>query len=385
MKLNSNLSLRQVAGARKIGENTKPSLEQPVSSMDSVHISAKPPTLGQRLKNGLRKALLTTAMFVSLAGPVAAQMPVGAAALLTEPTRIELVQQQPARAVTDTLPKAHVGVRAYFINDNMPTFMSGALGNPNTLVPNSTYADDDGWTTELRLETTVTRPASETFVGARLNIVTETGSWQTNNPNYQGRRTDVGEVVVQQNFRKELSGGQTLDYGVGGGVQAVGNVGGESVQRWWHSLGTFGGRTGDALQSNQVTEGFRLVPIGTAGINLTTAPSHGLSLKAGAQTTVPFGSGLGYAGVKAGVKGDFGPVNVELGGRVDAAWNMAPELSFHNPTGIRPGAYLQAEVQAGKVGGIFTRAEVGGVRQEPIFTVGLKVGLGNQARLNPFW
>lgn len=336
---------------------------------------------------GLRKALLTTAMFVSLAGPVAAQVPVGTAPMLTDTAaRIELVQQLPApKLVNDTLPKAKLGVRAYFINDNMPTLLSGALGGPNTLVPGTKYADDDGWTSELRLETTLTRPTRETFVGARLNIVTETGSWLAGNTGYQARRTDVGELVVQESFRKELSGGQTLDFGVGGGVQAFGNLGGESVQRWWHELGTFGGRTGEALQGNQVSENTRIVPIATAGINLTTASTHGLSLTAGAQTTIPFGSGLGYAGAKAGLKGDFGPLDVEVGGKLDAAWNMAPELDFHNPAGVRPGAYVRTEVQAGKVGGVFGKVEVGGVRQEPIFTVGLKIGLGNQARLNPFW
>lgn len=387
MKLASDLSLRQAQGARKKGENTRPSIpnDQPVHAADTVTLSAKP-SLAARVLHGLRKALLTTAMFVTMAGPVAAQMPMGTAPMLVDTAaKIELVQQQPSRPVNDTLSKPQIGVRASFINDNMPTFMSGALGGPNTLTPGTRYADDDGWTSELRLETTITRPTRETFVGARLNIVTETGAWIAGNANYQGRRTDVGELVVQENFRQQLPGGQTLDYGVGGGVQAFGNLGGESVQRWWHDLGTFGGRTGDALQGNQVSQGARLVPIATAGVNLTTASTHGLSLKAGAQTTIPFGAGLGYAGAKAGVKGNFGPLDIEVGGKLDAAWNMAPELSFHNPTGVRPGAYLRTELQAGKVGGVFAQAEVGGVRQEPIFTVGLKIGLGNQARLNPFW
>jgi hypothetical protein len=297
-----------------------------------------------------------------------------------------LVEQRvsPTVSVTDSLPKPTIGVRASFINDNMPTFLSGALGNQNNLVPGTRYADDDGWTSELRLETTITSPARETFVGARLNMVTETGSY-AGNANYLGRRTDVGELVVQQNFRRELSGGQTLDWGVGGGVQAFGNLGGETVQRWWHGLGTFGGRTGDALQSNQVSSHARLVAIGTAGVNLTTASTHGLALKVGAQTTLPFGAGLGYAGIKAGVKGDYGPFSFEAGGKLDAAWSMAPELSFHNPSGIHPGAYLRTELQAGKVGGVFSQIEVGGARQEPIFSVGLKIGLGNAARLNPFW
>ncbi len=387
MKLNSLLRSSQAVQTRKKGEDTTPSVpkDRPLDG-DTIHLSSLTgPGLGARLRSGLRKALLASAMFVSMAGPLAAQMPVGTAPLLLDTAaRVELVQQ-PVKAVNDTLPKSKISVRASFINDNMPEFMSGALGNSKTNIPGTRFADDDGWTSELRLETTVTRPGRETFVGARLNMITETGSRNTGPSDYQGRRTDLGELVVQENFRRELPGGQTLDYGFGGGVQAFGNLGGESVQRWWHSKGPFGGRTGDALQGNQMSESIRAVPIATAGISLTTAATQGLSLKAGAQATVPFGAGLAQAGAKAGVQGDFGPLDVELGGTLDAAWNLAPELSFHSPSGVHPGAYLRTELQAGKVGGIFTQAQIGGLRREPILTVGVKIGLGQKARLNPFW
>lgn len=392
MKLTSNLIARQAYSVPNRGEVVKSKVdkepaEQLSEASDTVSLS-RVSSLGGRLKSGLRKALLSTAMAVSLAGPVAAQMPAGTAPLLMETAaKTEMVHHQkgPEQTANDSIAKPQISVRGYFINDNMPTFMSGALGGPNSLVPGSKYADDDGWTSELRLETTVTKPTQETFVGARLNMVTETGSWIPGNTDFQGRRTDVGELVVQENFRRELSGGKTLDFGFGGGVQAFGNVGGEKIQRWWHGLGTFGGRVGEDLQGNQVSESARFVPIATAGVKITSGEFHGMKVFAGAQTTLPFGSGLGYVGAKAGVKGDFGPVNVELGGKLDAAWNLAPELSFHNPTGIQPGAYLRTEVQAGKIGGVFAQAEVGGVRAEPIFTVGVKVGLGQVARLNPFW
>jgi hypothetical protein len=111
----------------------------------------------------------------------------------------------------------------------------------------------------------------------------------------------------------------------------------------------------------------------------------GLDLKLGAQATVPLGRGLGNVGVLTSVEGSLGPASLEVGGRLDRAWSNAPELNFADPTGLRPGAFARLEVETPKLGGVFAQMDVGGLRNEPLLSVGIRIGGTSQARLNPFW
>lgn len=276
------------------------------------------------------------------------------------------------------------GVTGSFVNDNMPGFLSRNLGKPQDKTPDGKYFDDDGWTAELKLEANWQNESKEYVLGGRLMMATERGAWDPSNTDYTGKRTDVGELVFQRNERVKLAPSTTLDFGVGGGVQAVGQLGGESVQRWWHGLGTFGGRTGNALQGNQMSDSYRVMPLVTGGVQLTQQLTDHLSLTAGGQALVPVGQGLGVVGLQTGLQGELGPVRVEVGGKLDGSWSKAPELEFMDVNGVRPGAYGSLELDTKSFGSLYTKVETGGFRNEPTFTIGLRVGLGGRSRLSPF-
>lgn len=370
-----NIRINQNSKARK--NSSKKSSTSGVT--DRLSLSG----LRRKLSRGLKNALLAATLATALAGPALAQTPPGTAALLTSVPQIEQVMTQPS----DTTAKKHFNVEFNFVNDNGPAFMHRALGSSDNVIPGSNnYGDDDGWTSEHRVQTNFGQGNRETTVGARLMMLTETGSWNRNLPGstYQGRRTDIGEFVVQRNTRTQLREGTTLELGVGGGAQAIGNLGGESIQRWWHESGPLGGRTGTALQGQYTSDGFRVMPLITGGAELVQEATPHLDFKVGAQTAIPLGSGVGRAGLRTSVETRLGPVQLEVGGKLEAGWSLAPETSFHDIDGIRPGGFGRLEVQAGKVGSVYTQVETGGFYGEPVLNVGLRIGLGGQTNLNPF-
>ena len=142
---------------------------------------------------------------------------------------------------------------------------------------------------------------------------------------------------------------------------------------------------GEDLQGSQVRDGFRTMPLMTGGAKLTYTVSPQMDLMLSTQASVPFGRGIGNVGLRAGVGKSVGPVNIEVGGKLDATWMEAPELGFHATSGLREGWYGRLEVEPGKWGGIYTQLETGGLRNEPVLTFGIRIGGGTEARLNPFW
>jgi hypothetical protein len=353
------------------------------SSGDSVDLSASHHAEKRRLPLG--KILATTLLATSaLAGTAAAaQTPPIAETVTTEPTcceaEVDLSKEEPS----SKSEAMKFGVTGSFVNDNMPTFLRD-IGNDNHKTPDGNFFDDDGWTAELRLEANWQNENSEYVLGGRLMMATERDSYNPSNLDFSGKRTDVAEFVLQRNERVQLSESATLDFGVGGGVQAVGQLGGESVQRWWHGTGLLGGRTGDALQGNQMSDSFRVMPLVTGGLQLNQQLAKHLSFTAGGQAMVPIGQGLGVVGLNAGLQGNLGPVRVEFGGKLDGSWSRADELEFMDVDGIRPGAYGSLELDTKKFGSLYTKVETGGFRDEPTLTVGLRIGLGGRARLSPF-
>jgi len=344
--------------------------------------------------------LSAVSALTALAGPAAAQTPPGTGVLVQqslESNPLELSSDPCCQAPVTSedlraeLPstasdssKTRFGTEFSFVNDNMPTAMTNLLGGPEHKTPDGNYFDDDGWTAELRLETNFQKGNSEVFVGGRLMMATETGSYDPANTEYTGKRTDVAEVLVQFNERQQLADATTLDFGLGGGLQGVGQLGGESVQRWWHEDGFLGGRTGTNLQGDQTNDSFRVIPVVTAQGKLTQDLSANFKAQLSGQAIVPVGRGLGNVGLKAGVEGNWGPVSMEVGGKLDGSWSRAPELDFMNVDGVRPGLYTRLEVEANNLGRIYTQVETGGLRNEPILSVGIRIGGGSGARLSPF-
>jgi hypothetical protein len=395
------------------GSGPRPSTKSPVNSCDDVRLSgAAKPTEEKDPSRGLKAALTGLALISAFAGPALVHAPPGVAPLaeqsvekvshelLTIPslrvTPSDLMIESKERPTfnfdsltdlktvqTDTT-KTKVGVQINSVNDFMPAAWTPWLGGPQHKVPDGSAFDDDGWTAEVQLLTNFQKGDTETVVGGRIMMLTQPGSRPPYGEDYQGLRTDVGEFVIQRNLRTKLSDDLTLDYGIGGGFQAVGKVGGEPLQRWWHESGPVGGRTGDALQGNYTTDSFRVMPMLTGGAKLSYAVHPHLDLRVGGQASVPLGNGLGVAGLRAGIGSRYGPFNLEVGAKLDAAWTDAPELAFHDVSGVRDGLYGRIEYEPGKWGGIYTQLETGGFRNEPILTFGVRIGFGTGARLNPF-
>lgn len=278
-----------------------------------------------------------------------------------------------------------IGFQFSSVNDFMPNGWTSWLGGPQHKIPDGTAFDDDGWTAEVQLLGNVRRGNTEWVGGARLATITQPGSREPFGPDYRGLRTDLGEVIVQRNQRTSLSSELTLDYGVGGGLQAIGNVGGEDMQRWWHNAGIVGGRTGTDLQGTQMNEGRGVMPVLTGGAKLTRSVNPYLDLIGSGQATLPVGRGLGVAGLRAGIGTHLGPLDLEAGGKLDAVWTDAPEFEFHDPSGVRGGWYGRAEYGIGERAGLFAQLETGGIRNEPVLTMGFRIGLGGKPLLNPFW
>ena len=379
-----------------------PRLPQPVEKestpSDSVALAERAAPRQKSVSKPLAGALLAASALTAIAGPAMAQTAPGTAALV-QPAAEEMIVQDldlerlsteidllkdPPTVATDTT-KTKVGVRINSVNDLVPDAWTGWLGGPEHKTPDGTSFDDDGWTAEVQLETNFQRGNDEWVVGGRLAMITQPGSREPHPEGYEGLRTDLGELVVQRNFRTQLNPRTTLDYGVGGGVQALGNVGGESLQRWWHEVGPLGGRVGSDLQGNQVTDSFRAMPLVTGGAKITYDLTSTVNLNAGTQLSAPLGNGLGNVGLRAGIGARKGDFNFEVGGKLDATWTDAPELRFHDPSGLRDGWYGRVEYEPGKWGGFYTQLETGGLRNEPILTFGKRVGGGTKSRLSPFW
>ncbi len=276
-------------------------------------------------------------------------------------------------------------VRAHFINDNMPSSWSRHLVREEYQTPRSGgQSDDDGFTSNLAVDGTIEHGGGrQTVVGGRLQMVTETGSWRQD-PDFQGRRTDIGEVYFQQNRTRDVGQNGRLTTGLGGGLQLTGNLGGEAIQRAWHERGPFGGRTGDRLQGQQTSESIRVRPMVSGGLGY----EHDLlgdrvRASGSLQGSLPLGAGLAVARAQASLTGRAGPLEVEAGVRLEGAYSSSPELAFQEMSGVHPGAFARVELGHSRKFGVFGQLEAGGFRNEAILGVGLRFGLGGGPQLDP--
>ncbi len=333
-------------------------------SADRLELSSAPPKMEHSTK-GLQRALLTVALLTSTAAAAAAQVP---------PPVLETSQS----CCDSTATKGEFSLKLSVNNDNMPTFLSGLVDREDR-IPNSPYADDDGWTAAILLEGVHTRGDEQWVVGVGLNMLTETGSWDGTG---QDRRTDLGNLVVQRNFRRQ-DHNSTFDWGLGGGLQAVGNLSGRSVQEWWHRSTPMGGRTGNALQANYTSEGARVIPLVTGAVRYNHQLGSGFEGTLGAQAMLPVGQGLAVGTLTSSVVKSLGPVRLELGGSLEAANSQAPETAFHDLNQVAPGAFLKVGTRVGKVGRVDLGLSKGGFRDEAQMTIALTFGGGSPARLSP--
>lgn len=356
---------------------------------------------------GKRVALAGLGM-VALAGPAfAGAGPVGAAAsAATRPAMSQTVEARPAapaplpalaasQAEADTVParqEPEVGTRieGHFVNDSYRDFLG--VARERDVKPGTDDGDDNGWTHESRISVIRTEGDRQSVTTGRLQMVTERGSWEPE-PGYGARRTDIWEFTHQHNFREHLDDRTDLLYGVGGGVQAVGPLGGRHIQEWFHD-NISGGRIGaeQGLQTNYSTDHATFAPLVTGGVALRhRLDSDGeWHLKNSLEGALPLGPGL--ANIRAGSALEYRPnsrLTLDLGVGATASWDHGPALNFIDTDGVRPVAWAGAEYRLTDNISAFGRMDTGGIRDEPVYRMGITIHFGGgkaeRAWLEPSW
>lgn len=338
---------------------------------------------------------LTALGIAGACGPAAAQVKVTPHP--EEPFRLSLADQVRVSRPDDDvirlepptplrLPSARWSISGSQQNDSMPGWLEWVPTNDANRIPGSRQFDDNGWTAEIRLQATRTQGNEQWTGGLRYSMLTQRGSWAPASPDYRGYRTDLGELVVQRNQRLELDNGSTLYYGLGGGVQSIGDLGGHTVQEQFHLHGGFGGRTGAALQTVNTTPGqATVVPLVTAGVRLDQPLRfQDWSLRSSLYSSLALGQGMssvqGQLGLNFQAHSRF---NLEGGVMAAGVYSNHPAMNFMHQNGVRPGAYLETNYQVSKQLRAFGRVQTGGIQGEPVYTIGFTIGGGPGPWINP--
>jgi hypothetical protein len=316
-------------------------------------------------------------------GPAAAQVKVTPQP--EEPIRLSLADQiRLQRPEND--PPAQWSFSAAQQNDSMPGWLEWVPTANSNRIPGRRQFDDDGWTAEVRLEATRTQGDQQWTTGFRYSMLTQRGAWAPVAPDYRGLRSDLGELVMQHNQRMELGNGSTLYYGVGGGLQAIGDLGGHTVQEQFHIHGGFGGRTGAALQRFNTTPGhYDVLPLVTAGVRLDQPLGQSdFALRSSLYSSLAVGRGLSTVQAQMGL--NFQPTsrfNLEGGISASAVYSGNPAMDFMHHDGFRPGAYVESNLQLTRHVRAFGRVQTGGIQNEPLYSVGFSIGLGPNPWISP--
>lgn len=274
----------------------------------------------------------------------------------------------------------------YQSNDNIPGFMRENLEDHEKR-PFSEIPDDDGFTAEVRLDVTRTHGDTQWVGAAGLTMVTQQGAW-VQTPEYEGLRTDLAEVAVQRNVRKD-TGRLSYTYGLGAGVQGNGKLGGRGLQEWFHIHGGFGGRVGEDLQQNYTTPGYDLTPMLTGGAEMRyqLGREGGKELTARVEANLPLGRGFRSVRTEIGLAGQplpsFPRISVETGIKYDMVKVDHDAYNFADIDGRRLGVYSKISGRITDNFYIFGRADAGGFRNEPTYTIGFQIGGGTRPWLDP--
>lgn len=287
------------------------------------------------------------------------------------------LQDPPARSSDWRFSVSHT-------NDSLNLFPGVARGDDRS--PDG-IPDDDGWTAGMRFDFTKT-DGNEQWVGAlRYDMLTQQGAWE-HAEDYQGFRTDIAEIGLQKNFRQELSERTDLYYGIGGGLQLHGELGGEYFQLKTHEL--VGGRLEPELQNTYTTNGVSFAPVVTGGVGVRHElnSTGSLAMKSSLEGSVALGPGLSTLRASTGlIAQPHERISLEGGVLLGAAHANARSMDFYDIDGVRPGAYGQVDFKVSEGFNVFGRLESGGVRDEPYYMIGISIGLGGGSKpwLHPQW
>ena len=338
-----------------------------------MKMGSRPEERPVRGRNGLRwgAAGLGALAVVAAAAPASAQVQTVARQDDVHSDLVSLVRSQRES-------KSQWSFSASQQNDSFPGWLEWVPTRSDNRVPGTRQMDDDGWTAEVQLQATRTRGDEQWTGGLRYSMITQRGAWEPQADDYRGLRTDLVELNLQRNERRSLGDGSTLVWGLGGGLQGLGNLGGHTVQEQFHLHGGFGGRSGPALQSNFSTQHATVVPFVSGGVAWEKPLSlEQLQLRSSMTTSLALGHGLSTLQGQVGL--NFQPSsrwNVESGVVLAGVHSNHPALNFIHPNGIRPGAYIETQVKLGSQLRAFGRVQTGGVQDEPVYLVGFSVGLG---------
>ncbi len=315
-------------------------------------------------------ALGATAL-LGMANQAAAQEP--------EPLETSISTQQEAE------DDAEWGVAFSHTNDSYT--VPGWISRGDDLRPyDDSETDDDGWTAELKIDVTRTQGNVQDVMSGRLSMLTEQGAW-LGGPDYQGRRADLGELTFQRNFKVPVNDRLEVVYGLGGGIQASGDLNGLEIQEWWHENGGFGGRTGSDLQRNYLDQSNDYAPLITGGVGARYRLNDNdtFALKGSVQSNIALGRGLSSARSEFGV--EYQPherLTFEAGGKLDAVHSTSNHYDFYDVDGVRPGYYVKGQARLFRNVSVFGRIDDGGFRDEPVATIGIQIGGGSRRPwLNP--
>lgn len=344
----------------------------PPAPVDSAALGEQP------ARSGVSLGLMVLAT-VTCAAPLAASA--GEAA--PPPSAVSASLAAPRHETTeDEKPGDGWNVRIGTSNDSTSKSIGKVLLAPSDHRPNSSLATDDGWTAGGFVEATHTTGDRQSVTSLQTDMLTERGSW-THPPGYGARRTDLLELVHQENRRFDLDGDgrRQVVYGAGLGLQAVGPLGGLGVQEWFHGLRYFGGRLGpqEGLQTHYTTDHVEFSPMVTGGVAVTQAldSDQHYAVRAAASAGLPLGPGLATARAELGVVArPYSWVTAEAGVRLDAAHSQTAALDFLHPDGVRPGWYMRLEGGSASHIHPFFELERGGVKDQTNWMIGVSIPLG---------
>lgn len=332
------------------------------------------PSTNSHLGAGVCLGLSVLGVAAGLAAPAQAHVQVKPKPREEEPTSLR-----------DSLTRPEYRFTYSHANDSVPGFLEPIVP-ANDRVPGQTRADDDGWTAELRLEAVRTEGDQQWVVASRYSMLTQRGAWEPKAPDYASLRTDLLEIGVQRNWKESLGPRTDLVYGLGGGVQSLGPLGGHWVQQSFHIHGGFGGRLDPQLQHNYSTSSATIYPVVTAGAGVYHRLNDEWTARGTAATTVPLGPGFSTARLETGLEyRPWSRVTFEGGVNVSGVYSNHRALDFMDVNGVRPGAYLGAGYRVTRGLNAFARVETNGVRSEPVYLIGFTIGGGPRPWLNPLW
>lgn len=354
----------------------------PAMSVDGVELSVEP-------RPGALRSLGIGAMALLSLGTALAASPAHAAGL--QPVVSSISSTLPAHGEAIVLPtgldapkaeaKAGWRVDVGASNDSFEG-RPASLVSQKDRIPGLDQTDDNGWTAGFRVDATRTEGNKQTVVTGRFDFLTERGSWDPPE-DYGARRQDLLQVAVQNNERTPLGedGKTRLITGFGLGVQAVGPLGGYSIQNGWHELGWFGGRVGaeHGLQTHYTSDHVRLAPLVTGGVGIEhdlDIPGH-VTVKGAVTGNLALGEGPSSARAQVSIAAmPTSWFRTEVGANVDVVRTQGHSLDYMQMDGTRPGWFFRIEGTSNRWVTPFFHVEAGGLKNEVNYTVGISIPLG---------